>query len=50
LYKKNKAADMERRIINKGKLTKEEKIELAAAHVRKKDKYMDRNKGRYDCV
>lgn len=38
LYKKKKADEMERRVINKGKLTKEEKIEMSAAHVRKKDK------------
>jgi len=38
IYKKNKALDLERRIINKGKVTKEEKIEMAEAHIRKKDK------------
>jgi hypothetical protein len=37
---------MERRTLVKGKLTKEDKIEMASNHVKKKDKYMVRNSGR----
>jgi hypothetical protein len=50
LYKKNKAIDTERRIVNHGKLTKKEKIEIHTLHNLEKDKYMLKNKGRYDCV
>lgn len=39
---------MERRTLVKGKLTKEDKIEMASNHVKKKDKYMVRNSGRQD--
>jgi len=36
---------MQKRIISKFKLTKEEKIELSKKEITKKDKYMNRNNG-----
>lgn len=44
------AQEMQRRIISKFKLTKEEKVEMAYKELRKKDKYMHRNKGAYKCI
>lgn len=51
LYRKNKAYEMEqKRTINNFREAKEEKLRQAAEHIKKKDKYMYRNKGGYKLI
>jgi len=44
------ATEMQKRIISKCKVSKEEKQEIIQREIRKKDKYMNRNRGSYKAI
>jgi tubulin polyglutamylase TTLL6/13 len=51
LYRQKKASDMQRRIIfGKSLLTKEEKFQEIDKEIKKKDKYMLKNKGNFNLI